>query len=263
MIPVTLDVSDIVAEFAMSQAQNDQFKEFVVKRLASRFYETWLQIAGQELHGSRAAYQRSIILVDRGRFRKAVMLVNKFPNMLEQGASAFDMKNGFSLSSKKKISKSGKWYLHIPFRFATPGALGESEVFTDILPRRVYSLLRKKESLRTAMGGQSRRRATLSLSELPEEYQKKGFREEVANADRVFARYIHKTSIYQNIGRSVKTYENATQGQYVSFRTVGEASDPNAWIHQGLVARNLADKALQRLDIEFESQVAIDNFLSS
>jgi len=123
VIPINVDISEVANEFLLSGDQITTLRENIVSGLTSSLYEQWLLAAGKNLRSTKAQYQRGLVIVDEGRFKGGVMLTGTLPNMVESGASAFDMKNGFSKSSKVKRTKDGEWYLTIPFRLASPGAL--------------------------------------------------------------------------------------------------------------------------------------------
>lgn len=268
MIPIRIDASSLAEEFSLSADEVENMIEHAVKRVTLRFAENWSAQAGMHLNSTKQQFQRSILVVDEGRFKGAVVLSNQsspVPNMVEQGASGFDMKKGFQNSPKAKKTEDGGWYLTIPFRFATPGAIGESEVFSAKLPEQVYQIVKDKPSSKTQMGERTGASEGVDRSELPEEFQKLKNRPSftTVNQKETFEAYQHKTSIYEGVQRSAQTYENATQGQYVSFRRVSDNSDPMSWIHRGIRARNLAEKALSNTNIGAEVGFAVDDFLAN
>ena len=69
--------------------------------------------------------------------------------MLEQGATPFDIKEGFKKSPKarhtiakynkkgKIISPGGQWYLTVPFRIGVPGTLGQAG-FSGEMPTEMF-----------------------------------------------------------------------------------------------------------------------------
>ena len=268
MIPVRIDISDVATEFALSKSEAENMVDSAVKRVTMRFAENWRAQAGLELKGSKNTYRNSILIVDEGRFKGVVVLSNTIspvPNMIEQGVSGFDMKNGFSQSAKVKYSKSGSWYLTVPFRWATPGALGESEVFTSRLPDEIYDIARTKSSSKTQLNERVGSHSQVKFSEIPEDLRPNQRRSEFSDlaSKKTFEAYQHVSNIYEGIQRNQQTYEKATQGQYVSFRRASQNSDPMSWIHTGIRARRLAEKALQRTNISSEVNFAIEDFLNA
>lgn len=283
-VPLSIQLNDIADEFYLTRQEHDSMLDAMVKSITANFADLWRQEAGKELHKSRMSFQRSIQVVDSGRFSGSVVLYGVLNNMIESGAPAFDMKIGFAASQKKvtklQVDKKGKlirdedgraqaggWYLTVPFRWATPDAGGFSEVFSGVLPREIYSILQTLEVSNSQIGSGTSTGQGISNDSLPDQYKipkvRGEFSDLVSREKTKFGEYTNKSSIYSGITKGSKTYENTTQGQYVSFRRVSDKSDLSSWIHTGILARNLGDRALDRLDIERIVEVTRDNFLSS
>jgi hypothetical protein len=267
MINILIDSQSIVDKFPkIAQSDIDDLKKYTVKRLTSNFYEKWMAEAGRQLHSTRNHYQKSLIVVDEGKFSGAVMLTNFLPNAVESGLSAFDLKEGFKRSDKVKIKKSKDgiygWYLTIPFRMATPGAVGESEFFSEKMPMAIYNLVKDSSTdIPNSTGTRSKGISLSDLKNVPEFLSRPRVRPEVANAERVFEEYVNKTSVYEGLSK-MKDYMTG-QNTYGSFRRVSSNSDPNSWIHTGILAHNIMDKALNKFDIEKEAAMAQDMWLSN
>ncbi len=147
MIPIQIDTTDLQSEFNLTKEQVNGLLSFVVKGITIKVAKRWEEIASKGLHQTRDIYVRSLIVGDQGPYIGFVKLSageSPLPNMLEQGCTAFDLKEGFSHSSKIKIKSKGGWYLTIPFQFAGAGALGESPVFTGVLPKEIEKVLKQK-----------------------------------------------------------------------------------------------------------------------
>ena len=143
-------------------------------------------------------------------FSGAVVLREKFPNMLESGFPAFDEKIGFGKSSRKHTSKDGKgWYLTIPMRHSTPGAY----MYGQPMPPEIYKEAKKLSNTErlSIQGGQQTS----------------------------WTGYVHKSNIYDGLTRIIKSYHNPNTGkvtkqsQYMTFRRVSNNSDPLSWWHPG------------------------------
>ena len=175
---------------------------------------------------------------------------DKVVRYIEEGVGAFDMKAGFERSSKKKLTKKGGWYLTIPFRWATPNAIGESSVFNARLPVSIHDAAKKLDGV------------AIELGDIPAKYQVKKARPSITNLGlkETFNEYKHKTNIYQGVSRRRDTDGGST---YMSFRRVSSNSDDMSWIHTGINAYNLADDAKATLDRNFEDVcgIAIDKAL--
>lgn len=240
MIPIKIDISDFVEQWNLTAQEEELFIENVLDEVSTRFAQEWHNTAGEALKQTKKEYQESIYIEKiEGAGTVIVGLKGWLPNAIEQGIEPFDMKEGFKNSSKRKFKKDGGWYLTIPFRFGTPGIVGESEIFSNIMPEEVY-----KAALSELRGSSKKQ---LSAKSLPAEFQVKGVRPEVKNntTGKIFEAYQHKASIYEGMRRSNKEYH----GHYMTFRRVSDRSDENAWIHTGIEPRNLMNKTLQNFNI--------------
>lgn len=251
MIPIKVDLSDIASEFSLSLTQTQTMLELVTKTMVLKIARAWDNQAALNLGSTRSEYRRSLIIVDKGRFEGNIILKGILPNMLESGISAFDMKLGFSKSDKIKLNKKGMWYLTIPFRYSTPGAIGESSLFSGSLPESVYQAAKNNNG------------KALRQNQIPSPHNQIRVRSTTTIGSQIFQEYKSKASIYSGVQRNTKFYDKVVQGQYSSFRRVGENSDQDMFIHKGLVAKNLAQKALDTLDIPLEVDRIVDNYLDS
>jgi len=257
MIPILIDTRALSEEFSLQKSDVDALLTSVVKDLTSAAYEGWL-LETKVLGQSRQQYQRGLIVVSEGRFTGAVVLLGALPNMIESGASAFDMKVGFSKGKKVKQGKNGGWYMTIPFRLATPGAAGFSEICSGSIPASVYAVVKKQPTTVTSQG--VTRTQGLKFDQIPKEYQTTKTRPEVTIGEKKFDAYKNKTSNFQGV---TKITTSTGGGQVMGFRRVSLNSDPMSWIHSGITARNLADKVEAKLDIEKRIDISIDNFLAA
>jgi hypothetical protein len=159
-------------------------------------------------------------------------------------------------SPKAKTNKAGEKYITVPFRFGTPDAIGESDVFSSIMPEAVYEVASAEPTTIPTVGGS--KSAGLVVDKLPVQYQKPNTRKEIKDSAGkiLFKAYTHKGSIYEGI---TKNQDAATgQNTYNSFRRVSEKSDPDSWIHKGIEQYNLVSKALQNFNQESEVQIAMN-----
>lgn len=265
MIPLYFDFSDVAIEFALTPEDVDKMVSYAVKQAVAEVARNWDTQAKNHLHSTRSRYRKSIIVGQIDNKTAYVELVGEFANMLEKGASAWDMKLNFAKSNKVKHTKDGGWYLTIPFRHATPGALGESSIFSGSLPQSVYqSIQASVSSTRTQLGGLKSAGTSLKESDIPSFFRIPKSRAAFSDvkSKTTFDEYLHKSSIYKGIAKSSKTYESATQSQYTSFRRASSNSDPMSWIHKGLPALNLADKAVAATRFDLVVDRAVDDYLS-
>ena len=253
--PIKIDLTGLKGQLGLTDEQINQLTETCVNVVAAKFYADWQALAKQELKSSAEEYLRNLILVDKGRFEKQIVLTGIVPNMIEQGASAFDMKEGFKKSSKVRytipiykttkngqvmVHQGGKWYLTIPFRIGVPGTLGQAG-FSSIMPQEVYNAMR-------ANGG------TLNEGEVPvpwDAHQQRAALPQTQN-NPYYAAYTHKSSIFAGLTRRTAQYGKTTQNTYGTFRRAGENSDPLSWIHKGIQARGFAEKERERMGTELK-----------
>jgi len=256
ILPIQIDTQSLGDEFQLGQSDVDSLLEAVTAQARAAIAIEWRNQAKGELGSTRSRYMNSIIEGQEGRFTGTITLVGQLPNMIENGASAFDMKNGFANSDKRKTvqRKDGKlgWYLTIPFTYARPGSLGESEKFSGVLPIDVNKALLKVT--------EEDPDASLGASDIPGEYAIPKIRKEIKLFDGSLApEYQNKSSIYSGL----KVQKNPSGGsQVISFRRVSDNSDDNSWIHTGIEARNLADKALREVKLDEVVGDVIDVFLN-
>lgn len=266
IVPIQIEMDDLAREFSLSQQDVDNMKSNIVQSIAVIFHENWRTQARMNLNSTRNLYMRSLVVGSNGPFISYVALTGVLPNMIEQGAGPWDIKDHFKRSKKVKYAKDGSWYLTIPFRFATPGSIGENEAFSGILPVDVYNAIRKSVgSTRTAPGGNRLKGGGLNKQDIPPPYDQQKTRGAFSDiyTKKFFPAYTHKNSIYEGIIKNKKVYEKADQSQYVSFRRAGEKSDPFSWIHRGFAPYKLAEKALGTTDISGIADRVIDSSLSN
>lgn len=268
MNPIKIDLSGLKTQLApfgiqLSDKTLEQLTETCVNAVTAVVYSNWQAIAKQKLHGTLPEYLHNIVKVDKGRFAKEIVLTGILPNMIEQGASPFDLKEGFKKSSKvrytipvyrkgKQVRPGGDWYLSIPFRIGVPGTLGQAG-FTGAMPQAVYDVMRKKSA-----------GISLRLQEIPSPYDERLWRASITTEDgKYYAAYHHKNSIYEGMMKRTAMYGKTTQNTYGTFRTAGANSDPMSWIHKGLKAQNIAEEAYQQTDAETIVQNEVTSYLNT
>jgi hypothetical protein len=253
MLNIQVDLDSLSAEFLLTKKQNQELAKNIILSVTGTLKEKWQEIASNELGKTRDGYIRSLIIGDEGIYVGFVKLLNQLPNMIEQGANAFDMKQGFSKSPKIKVKKDGGWYLTVPSTWATPSSIGE--LHSVKMPEPIYKVMKTKKP-----------NIPLKLNEIPSQYRAKDIRPSIeTKSGREIPEYKHKHSIYEGIVK--KQIEGkkggASHTQYLSFRRVSDKSDINSWTHPGFVARNFKDRALQMVDIWQELDKIIDDYLAS
>lgn len=258
IIPIVIDTIDLANKFSISRKQVDDVCDNIAKSLASKYAEKLESIANDSLNRTRKRYIENIRVVDSGRLQGTVLLdysKDKLVRMIEEGATPFDMKKGILNGPNAKISKSGKKYNTIPFRWGTPKAIGESNVFSGIMPRAIYNVAKKQDQIIPISGGGVR---SSGLKEIPKSFNQISSRKEIEDSSGkiLFKEYKHKTSIFSGI---IKQKDSSTgQNRYFSFRRVSENSEDNSFIHPGIEQYNLIQKALNNFNIQEELSKSLD-----
>ena len=265
MNPITIDLSGLKGQFGIDDKTLDQLTETCVKAVTAAIYANWEALAKKKLKSTREEYIQNIIHVDKGRFNKQIILTGVVPNMVEQGASAFDIKEGFRKSPKVRytipvygkkgnmLRPGGYWYLTIPFRIGVPGTLGQAG-FTGQMPQEIYDIMRKRGN-----------RIALRADEIPAPYNIPQSRAAIQATPQnpYYAQYTHKSSIYEGLTKRTAQYGKTTQNTYGTFRRAGANSDPLSWIHKGISAYRLADEAVKITDVDTIVENEVTTFLDT
>lgn len=255
-ININFDLSQIVKDYGISNEDIDILTENILTDISYRVMSEWRGLANSELRTSKAEYIKGIQAPEINGNVSTISLIGVLPNMLEQGVTPFDMKEGFRNSLRVKFSKDGKsWFMSIPFRWGTPGTIS----FANVMEPEVYDLMISKEAFSREEGKVGQ---TLTESELPLGLQGRLTRSKISFGEKVYGAYRHKSNIRDAMRKEQKTYERATQIQYVTFRRVSSNSDPFSWINKGLRARNFADQAVNSFSIDDSVAVTVNNFLN-
>lgn len=254
MIPISIDISEIVDEFSLTYIQASELSESIIDKIVVDYMHKWNDIVNGELKQLRSLYQKAMY-VERNSSTEVVFGLapgeDGLALSIEEGKPPFDMKLGFRNSSKKKISIGGGWYLTVPFRYATSKAVAESTIFSGVLPLEIERLAKNNDG------------RPLGFSQLSQNYRSLGRRKTLQIGDSVIPEYVHKTPKFQGLVRlNVSSTKEENRGMYMTFRRVSNNSDPYSWIHPGFEAHKFMEKALEQTQISQVVDIALDNFLS-
>lgn len=260
MITVLIDVSTIVEDFNINQAQVNDLLDSTVKAITYRFAEEWRNEANRTLKSARQEYIANIHVVDDGFAKGSVVLTGWLPNSIEEGLGSYDMKPGLLSGPNAKTGKDGARYNTVPFTFGTPGALAEN--FSSIMPKDIYDVIKGKPQDKMVQGG-GKSTKPLTLDEIPVAFQMPEVKKVVLPGSKSIVDYQHKNSIYEGM---VRVKDSATnQNSYKSFRRVSDNSDEASWIHPGFPSEtsDIAGKALKNFDVPALTGQIIDEWLSN
>ena len=221
------DVRGVMSEYALPNNFKEQMAKQVKEQILSQTYLKIVEQANRSLKSSKQQYIDGLRMLE-----DAIELTGWLPNSIESGVSGFDMKAGFANSSKKKLTKDGGWYLTIPFGIKTP-----SPRYQNSMTWQIYRAVRAG---RNYDPGQRQTRSAFS----------------VLSTGKVFDAYQHKSPILQGIQQN--TSPTGGNSSYNTFRRVSSKSSSNSWIHTGIMAHQLFDKAWTDVDVE----AIIDNVIN-
>lgn len=265
MIPVLVDLSSTIEEFILSEQETKDLSRYVLSNISDEYMRYWENNINSSLHQTKKEYNDAIFTEQPDDFSVIFGMTprqSKLGMMLEEGASEFDIKNGFSKSNKRvtklstnkdgslKRDKDGKtigggWYLTIPFQHATSEAVAESTKFSTTMPREIEKLVKTSET-------------PLTRSQLPS-----------GRRDLRISRtgYVHKAAIYEGLHRRDQSSTNKEhRGGYFTFRRVSDKSDDNSWSHPGFQALKLMDKTYNEVlgesKLKYIVDRAVDDFLT-
>jgi hypothetical protein len=248
MLPVNIDISDVIEEFSILEDEIPILKANILSKVVNTFSATWEQLIGQRLHGTRSEYLRAIYREQPDQNTVIIGLTSRQSQlalMIEDGSAPFDEKAGFEKSDKKTMKKDGGWYLTIPLRWATPDAIGEASVFSNKMPEEVYAVAKELPP-----------KQALQVGQLPDFLQGKKIRAALPG----FAAYEHRNNLFESMTRNEDV---RGRGNYMTFRRVSDKSDPAAFIHPGFTAYNLMDAALEAMDVGTVVDMATDDWLNA
>lgn len=253
ILPVNIDLSEIVEEFQLNEGQSQELGTSIINGVMQEYSMRWEELINSELKQSRNEYKRAMF-VERTSANSITFGMtsreSKLAMMIEEGSTPFDEKIGFEKSSKTKQKLDGGWYLTIPFRHATPGAVAESGIFNSIMSKEIYSIAKKSTT-------------PLKIEQLPAVNQIIGSRKAIDLPNLKVPEYIHKTAQYEGLVKiNIASTNNEKRNGYFTFRRVSDKSDPNSWWNGGMEAKKLMEKALEASKIEEIVDIALDEFLN-
>lgn len=220
MKEVRVQIPDGFSNVLANQIEAAAISSVSATMIASK--NKWESIAANKLHTTRADYLLGLNAEDSLEFPDAftgvLTLRGKWPNKLEKGFGAYDIKDVLKNSPKVKHTKDGGWYITVPFRHRTPGTSG-SAAGGQAMPGDIYSRARVLAA------------NTGRLTGTEQQYPPR----------RSWTGYQHKSGIFEGMKRNVKKYDKAIQSTYVTFRRVSNNSDPDSWWHPGFVGVQAVD----------------------
>jgi hypothetical protein len=263
LVPISIDLSELQNEFGLLQYQVDSLGGVLVSAITDRVFNNWRVAAMHGLSSTKKAYINGLNIGIVNPTHKYIVLIGSLPNMIEEGAGAFDMKPKMLASPKVKVTANGIRFITIPFRWATAGSIGESEVFSNVMPKEINEIVKKLLPTKTSISGNKINGEGLKFSNIPKQYQIPKTRAAFSDIKTMttYPEYTHQNPLTEGMVRTEKTYEKATSGTYITFRRISENSSPMSWIHKGIAAHNFAKQAVDNTDVDGITDRGVDNFL--
>jgi hypothetical protein len=214
----------------------------------------WIRLAEERLNTSRTDYINGlrqaesfdVAYVDGEPFY-TIQLVGRMPNNFEFGMDPFDMKEvrpGWLGGAKAKMSKDGNAYLRIPFRHSTSSdsSLGYSgkALIADL-----------RSELRRAVREYGLNRMVRSATGAPMTGPVKRI---ARNAD--VHPYLKGLTRIQEV-HPTRAGKAKVSGRLMTWRTISEKSEADAWQHPGIQAANLLPEVERWVDSQMVGIVSM------
>lgn len=254
MVPIKIDISDLAIQMQLSVEKYNDLSVFILDRLTKRFSQLWESEVKNSLDSTRMDYLRAMSFerVSDGEavFELKYSKDNPLPVMIEDGATPFDIKEGFKKSPKRKHKVDGGWYITVPFRHASSQVVVSTHSFSSTLPKEVESLAKASPT-------------PLKRGQLPIQHQSPARRPEINRLGIKVPEYKHKSAKYEGLQRkNISSTANENRGGYFTFRRVSDKSDPNSWWHKGFDAHKFMEKAVNKMNVNSIVNKAIDDFFN-
>lgn len=147
MIPIHLDLSEVVAEFSLTGEQATELGASIISRIVTEYTSKWEDIVDKNLRQTRKIYKRAMY-VDRISPTEVIFGLSGGEDglalALEEGKDAYDEKPYFAASPKRKTKKLGNgWYLTVPLGTPLRKRLQKVEFFSLFYLKRCMTLPNK------------------------------------------------------------------------------------------------------------------------
>lgn len=216
--------------------------------------------------GTRSGrYLKSIQQRDLGDFETEVFSDSPYAKGIEDGIPARDLKKMLDTSMKVRVSKDGKRYLIIPFRWGTPGAVGMGR---NVMPEAVHAMAMTMTPSRvTAQGDRVsgtgawdvKTRAPFKVAQRAYLWGDRLKKEQLAEAG-VFGQAARRMAGMVRFQNAAGGKGGAKHTQYLTFRVMSENS--RGWLVPAIPgrhpARAVADQFRPIAEQAFQRALAAD-----
>lgn len=217
----------------------------IVRNLASAARSNWVRLAKDRLNTTARDYVQGISEPKEVRpGTMEITLKGRVPNMVEQGWAAHDLRETVIPNAKtRKVSKDGHAYVSVPFRHGTPGTSGAN--VGRPMPHEIHRVAKhlaptiSEHGKGSFKGPGQDHRLRPGMSHVGDKKVSEAAQQLLSKK----AQPWHSTSLYAGMVRQQKTYAQATQPQYRTWRTISEnpdtKTDARKWMHPGIEAKSL------------------------
>lgn len=217
---------------------------------------------GSVINARSGRYMNSIQVRELGPFAVETYSDSPYASAIEDGVPARDMKSMLDTSMKVRMSKAGKRYLIIPFRWGTPGA---KTFGGNVLPDAVHEHAKAMTASRVKGVGQResgngawdvKTRAPFKVAKREYSWGGRLTKDQINQAGTfgTMAKRMAGMVKFQNPG------DGAKHSQYMTFRVMVEGS--SGWIAQAIAgkhpARTVADVMRPKAKQIFEAALETD-----
>lgn len=236
---VKIDLGKLGAAVATAAPARSDIQR-ALRGIGQAAYQKWVRLAQQELKSTSRDYAAGLQM-HPGDKTVEITLEGVLPNMIERGWSGGDMREWMLRSPKTKQGKRGP-YLVIPFRHGTPGTGGRN--VGAAMPKSIHEVAKTLAPTLSRPGvieGRGGKGDTQWGGRLHPGLPMKAAAKKILQTKK---QHWHTTSIYTGMVRKEKTYQNATQSSYQTFRTISmHSNEPGKhWVHPGIKAKRFAPR---------------------
>lgn len=211
----------------------------IVRGLGAAAMHYWKKLAQEQLRSTSRDYIAGLNH-NEGEGKVEVTLDGMVPNMVEQGMDKFDMRDTLLKGPNVKYGKDGQPYNTVPFRHGTPGSGGRN--VGRPMPRAIHQAARKLLPQLTRPGAPVSTHGGVTTIHGKRLHPGLPIGAKARAILNTREKDWHKSSIYTGMirkGKHVAGGKIQTTG-YMTFRRISRNSDPRAWKHPGIKARELA-----------------------
>lgn len=246
MIQVT-NIDKIIPEKLLAGLSKEEIQT-VLEEIGSAAHDYWVMKAAQIKSSFRMDYMKGIQELKMEPGRAVVALVGAVPHMLEDGSPETDLRDillgdnvpvaPFGQKGKRE-SADGEYYRAIPFRHTTPGT--EDNPRGATLGQEMGSAYEKMlgEDEAKKLGQDVYKEAIQLEGSISKPGGGVAYGERLEEGLAPKLKSHHKTDIYAGMIKNQKTYENAVQSTYITFRTISTGVR-TGWIRRAIPARHIA-----------------------